>query len=336
MYTNETVNILEVELTTYCNAHCGACDRNIQGGAFNPKLPLRHMTYDTWRKLITSENLSHVSTINFDGNFGDASMHPRIIEFLEYLSTVKTNLLIKFSTNGGARNTQFWSDLATVLNKFDYHEVQFAIDGLSDTNSIYRRGVIWERLMDNAAAFINNSGFAVWRMIVFDHNKTQISRAKDLAFQHGFSKFKTYRNRTSPIHMVSYKDFPTSSITGPSRDDFEKHYKVFHDFTATVIPYESELTQYEYSCPFGIERVVVVDYDGSIWPCCFIQGNRVTRHTDFDYDKYICNNINDNRLSDIVLFFHTDLHAAWKTDSYAICNKCLHKNNRPTQHVKSL
>ena len=333
LYSDKTVNILEIELTTYCNAYCGACDRNIAGGAVNPHMPLQHMTMDTWRNIVTLENLKHISTINFDGNFGDASMHPELINFLEYLSTIKTNLLIKMSTNGGARNQEFWKQLAHVLRRFDYHEVQFAIDGLADTNHIYRRGVVWERLMENTSAFIDAGGFAICRMIVFHHNKKQIERAADVAYNLGFSKFKTYRNRTDPIKMVNYKNFPNSTVTGPSRQEYENKYKVYHNFTTIVIPKEHELTEYDYACPFGIERTVVVDYDGSVWPCCFIQGNRVTKHTEFEYDNYIyTNNLNDMHLTDILAFMRELLYNAWQEDSYKICNKCLHKENRPTQH----
>ena len=58
-YDIDTVKILEIELTTFCNANCGACDRNINGGKTNPKMPLEHMSLDTWKSLITAENLKY-------------------------------------------------------------------------------------------------------------------------------------------------------------------------------------------------------------------------------------------------------------------------------------
>ena len=131
LYSHEAVQVLEIEITNYCNAFCGACDRNINGGKLNDNLHLQHMSVDTWKNIATEDNLQNIKEIHFDGNFGDAIMHPQFVEYLNILADVKTNLIVKISTNGGARNTEFWHDLASVLNRFDYHYVQFAIDGLS-------------------------------------------------------------------------------------------------------------------------------------------------------------------------------------------------------------
>ena len=59
------------------------------------------------KSITTEDNLSNISTLAFDGNFGDASMHPKIIEMLDYLSTMQLldsfNKLNCASSNGGAR-----------------------------------------------------------------------------------------------------------------------------------------------------------------------------------------------------------------------------------------
>lgn len=291
------------------------------------------METNTWKKIITDYNLKNIKEIHFDGNFGDAIMHPNFIDFLNMLADVKSQLIIKISTNGGARNNQFWKELAEVLNKFDYHYVQFAIDGLEDTNHIYRRGVDWNKLIGNVKTFIDNNGYAQWRTIVFDHNKYQLNKMVETAKSLGFSKFKSYRNRETPILTDSYKEFPKSKITSPSVEEFEKHYKIFHSWNKNKIPLLKHIQEDRYNCPFGKERIVVIDAFGNIWPCCFIQGNQVTQHKQFPYDKYLQeNNITKNSLQAILEFFQNDLYAAWDNNSYSICNNCLHKKNKPTQH----
>lgn len=333
LYSLENTQVFEVELTNYCNAFCGACDRNIRGGPVNPSLQLTHMDENVWKTLITADNLKYIKEIHFDGNFGDAIMHPKLIEFLDYLADVKSSVTIKLSTNGGARDKIFWKKLAQVLNRFNHHYVQFAIDGLEDTNHIYRRGVSWIKLIENVKIFIEHNGFAQWRAIVFDHNKYQLSKMAELAKNLGFSKFKTYRNRETPIHTDSYKDFLKSIITSPSIEEFEKEYKIFYSWNKNKIPLLDHIDNSDYDCPFGKERIIVIDPFGNIWPCCFIQGNRVTQHKVFPYDKYLDNNnILDNSLDNILRFFQEDLYIAWKNSSYDICNKCLHKSNKPTQH----
>lgn len=332
-YDINTVKVLEIELTTFCNANCGACDRNINGGPINLKMPLHHMSFDTWKQIVQDKNLSNISTLTFDGNFGDASMHPYIIKFLEYLSSIKNDLFIKISSNGGARNTKFWNELATALQKFRSHEMQFAIDGLEDTNHIYRRNVNWNKLIENVTAFNTAGGISTWRAIIFDHNKHQIKEMRNLAKQLNFYKFKTYRNRVTPIIVDKYKNLPKGILTSPTMDEFEKKYKLLEQFKNIKISYEPSISFTDYSCPFAEEKTIVIEPDGKVWPCCFIQGNVVTHHKKFPYDDWNINNLNEHLLMDILEQFRKHLYPAWKTGSYDICNKCLHKTNKPTQYT---
>jgi radical SAM protein with 4Fe4S-binding SPASM domain len=335
-YYLETIKILEIELTTFCNANCGACDRNINGGAINEKMLLHHMSMQTWKNIINEKNLLNISTLTFDGNFGDASMHPDIIQMLDYLSNVKKDLLIKVSSNGGARNTKFWHNLAIVLQKFKSHEMQFAIDGLEDTNHIYRRNVNWTRLIENIKAFNNAGGISTWRAIIFEHNKHQIDQMSNLARQLRFYKFKTYRNRTTPIQLNQYKNLPSGILTSPAILDFENNYKRIEHFKNIKIPYEKSISFGDYSCPFAEEQTVVVEPDGKVWPCCFIQGNTVTNHKKFPYNEWSVNNLNEYSLKEILEHTRNKLYPAWKDLSYDICNKCLHKTNKPTQYNESI
>jgi len=332
-YDINTVKVLEIELTTFCNANCGACDRNINGGPINLKMPLHHMSFDTWKQIVQDKNLSNISTLTFDGNFGDASMHPYIIKFLEYPSSIKNDLFIKISSNGGARNTKFWNELATALQKFRSHEMQFAIDGLEDTNHIYRRNVNWNKLIENVTAFNTAGGISTWRAIIFDHNKHQIKEMRNLAKQLNFYKFKTYRNRVTPIIVDKYKNLPKGILTSPTMDEFEKKYKLLEQFKNIKISYEPSISFTDYSCPFAEEKTIVIEPDGKVWPCCFIQGNVVTHHKKFPYDDWNINNLNEHLLMDILEQFRNHLYPAWKTGSYDICNKCLHKTNKPTQYT---
>ena len=65
----------------------------------------------------------------------------------------------------------------------------FGIDGLEDTNHIYRRGVKWERLQDNFREYIKAGGDADWQFIPFSWNKHQLDAARELATKEGFDKF---------------------------------------------------------------------------------------------------------------------------------------------------
>jgi len=66
--------------------------------------------------------------------------------------------------------------------------VTFSIDGLENTNHMYRQGVQWKRIMANARAYIEAGGQAVWKCLVFEHNQHQLTEIKNLARQMGFAE----------------------------------------------------------------------------------------------------------------------------------------------------
>jgi hypothetical protein len=65
----------------------------------------------------------------------------------------------------------------------------FGIDGLADTNHVYRRGTSWERIIANAKTFITSGGYAEWDFLVFQHNEHQLEEARDLSKALGFRRF---------------------------------------------------------------------------------------------------------------------------------------------------
>ena len=80
-------------------------------------------------------------------------------------------------SNGGLRNKEWWSELGSVLsNPFD--ACYFGIDGLSDTNHIHRVNVSFDKVMENAEAFITAGGRAHWEFLVFDYNEHQVDKSR--------------------------------------------------------------------------------------------------------------------------------------------------------------
>jgi hypothetical protein len=94
------------------------------------------------------------------------------------------------NTNGGVRDAEWWRELASILNQpNDY--VVFSIDGLEDTNHIYRRDVNWKTLINNAQSFIDAGGSAHWDMLIYRHNQHQVGDAEELARRMGFTWFRS-------------------------------------------------------------------------------------------------------------------------------------------------
>lgn len=175
----EQIKHIEFELSSFCNATCPMCPRNVYGN--NKKLGYiqRNLTMGELTEIV--EPIKHQLThVRFEGNFGDPLANPDVIPMIEYLGVPVTIV-----TNGYFRDEKFWQQ----LGKLDV-EVQFGLDGIDNTtHTRYRRGTNYDRIIHNAVTFIRHGGKAVWKMIKFDFNIEQIDLAKTLSEKLGFYKF---------------------------------------------------------------------------------------------------------------------------------------------------
>ena len=70
----------------------------------------------------------------------------------------------------------------------------------------YRYGDNYDKIIENAQAFIKGGGNAIWRMIIFKHNQFQIEEAEKEATRLGFSDFVTcHTDRRSAWQPFTYK-----------------------------------------------------------------------------------------------------------------------------------
>jgi hypothetical protein len=175
---------LELELTTKCNASCPQCVRNFYGGPKWPSLPLISSKLEFLKDKL-GDFLHEIDGIKLCGTYGDPCVHNEIVEIVKWLVTYP-NLNITINTNGGM-DKNHWRDLAKVLSTHGY--VTFGIDGLEDTNHLYRKNVDWNILMRNVKNFIDAGGVAAWQFIVFEHNQHQVEQAKELSEKLGFKYF---------------------------------------------------------------------------------------------------------------------------------------------------
>lgn len=336
---SQNIFTIQLDVTSYCNSFCGSCIRNINGGETNPCITLSHMTWDSWKNIANSIAFSNTKLLQFNGNYGDFSMHPEIIEMIDYLHSIKPDMFFSINTNGGARDPQFWTDLAKVLKKFKSHEVVFSIDGLKTTNHIYRRGVQFKRIMENAKAFIAAGGFATWRMIVFDHNKHQIKKARKLAMDMDFTEFKLNRCYDTHLYAKQYKEFPETYFTAPDSSTVKKLKKVFDWSSRTKIrgSFYKEKKTGPGPCPWQVDRQIQVDPWGNVWPCCYFSiytGSPTSIRFDYVKDteeKYgkTFNNLASNSFDDIIAheFFQKQLHTDMLENKIAICSNYCHGKN---------
>ncbi len=182
-WQNNPVKLLHIELSSHCNAACPLCPRFLNGSRQVRKdLRLRSVSLKDFKKWFPPKILGEMSRILYCGTYGDPLMADDALEIFKYVSKINPNISQLVNTNGGLKDPEWWMKLGTISNM----RVTFSIDGLEDTNHIYRRNVEWNLLINNVKAYINAGGEALWEFLVFKHNEHQFEESEALSKQLGF------------------------------------------------------------------------------------------------------------------------------------------------------
>lgn len=257
---------IHLEITNNCQASCPMCSRNVHGGIDNPWLKIKNWSLKDYETIITPEVINQVDSIYFCGNYGDPLMNKDLLEMVHYTVEIKPTIQIRIHTNGSIQNTAWWAKLAHTLPK--NHSVIWGIDGLEDTNHIYRIGTVFSKIMNNAKAFIDAGGISEWAFIVFKHNEHQLVEAEHKAYEMGF-KYFTHKN--SNRFMMEPK-FPVYDTLGDSMYDLEPatESKIVFIDKKTIENYKSIVNNSTINCMAVENKEVYIDAFGHVYPCCFI------------------------------------------------------------------
>ena len=269
--TTKNLTRINFELTDFCNAACPMCVRHDwQGNLKKAVTNSNHTGLELIKNKIDIKILSRLRTIMSCGTYGDAIMNPECLEIFEHFRRHNKNQ-IELYTNGGVRSKDFWAEMGKLGIT-----VVFSIDGLEDTNHLYRRNVKWHNLYENVKTYLNNGGDAVWEFLIFKHNEHQVKTARELSKRFGFRKF-------IPKHTGRWKDY---SDDGEYRDtdkilvdeyylekpSTQENYKLVEG-ARTLRYYKDKESNYK--------RIVCASYNdkdveiyiranGLVSPCCFL------------------------------------------------------------------
>ena len=179
------------------------------------------MDLNLWRSIIDQAHDLNFETINLNGNFGDAGMHPDLLKMANHLFA-SSDMKLQISTNGSLRTKQFWKELAqSGTNRL---QVIFCVDGLKDTHAIYRRKTNFDKIIDNIKAFTPAGGNAIMVTTLFDHNLHQIKELAKLAKDIGCMEYRT-RKSYSFTDYNSLDDVVVSTNNIKDEDAYVTKYK---------------------------------------------------------------------------------------------------------------
>jgi len=300
------IDTVTVDFTSHCNAMCGNCARNIGGVQVNPSMPLEHMKPATWKNLFTEKVLENINKIIFNGSYGDPLRNPYIFECLNYLKQYNKPE-IHIHTNGGMNGPKFFAELAECLKDFPFPtHVVFSIDGLEDTNHLYRRNVQWHKVMENAKSFIDAGGLARWRMIVFEHNAHQLKDAEQLSKAMGFGKFDINGGYTfSAIDSVvgeAIEKFKASKKDDARTIKYNKEHLDNVDRVKGLL--KEGFDKGHITCKWQKKKKIQISHVGEVFPCCYLEAERYPKDANSIYAKDVTDmnwlNINNNSLEHIL------------------------------------
>jgi MoaA/NifB/PqqE/SkfB family radical SAM enzyme len=281
LYHYDELRIVHLELTHRCNAACPMCARNVNGGAVNPDMPLSELSLADIKAILLPDFVARLKRIYACGNYGDPIVARDCLAVFRYLREHGPNLNLDLHTNGSARKPDWWRELAAIM-KQGPHYLRFGIDGLEDTNHLYRRGTDWKTVMLSAETFIEAGGHAEWDFLVFRHNEHQVEAARKLATDMGFKEFfvrKTGRfldagelETSERFDVLDKKGKFEYFLEQPKNPDFQnpafgnlelvkQHYGEFQTY----------LDKVEIDCKVaGRKRKIYLSAQGYALPCCWL------------------------------------------------------------------
>jgi hypothetical protein len=246
------IKVLHLEPTDVCQAACPLCSRETD--ALFDKTQQNHLNMADILKVFDIEQIAHLDKMFMCGNYGDPAAGKYTIDIYQQFRRLNPKIVLGMNTNGALRNESWWHELGGIFNQSrDY--VVFSIDGLEDTNSIYRRNVDWHKLIANARAFVAAGGSAHWDMLVYQHNEHQVAACEQLARDMGFTWFRA---------KVSKRGF-TESLQQPI------------NWVSVV----GQLT--DIKCHALNEQSIYINAQGQVSPCCWLGNNLLGQTVDFNH-----------------------------------------------------
>lgn len=298
------VNKIEIELTTGCNAACPSCSRTDIDGKAIRSLPTAEISLEDFRRILPASWVVG-KTIKLCGVYGDPLVARDFLPIVKYL--VDEGAQVVVNTNASMRTPSFWHEFGRTLAESSGSECIFSIDGLEDTNAIYRRNTSWSKIISHAKAFIEAGGFAHWDFLVFSHNDHQVEKAQNFAKELGFKKFtikKTTRAseekkptaieealNIKPSNKSEYLNSQLRALVGKSESRHRielgesKQTKgllgmLFHRNRTEEKCSIACFTRGESLSQVNKERSFYISAQKKLWPCCWWAGSEFPRTRD--------------------------------------------------------
>ncbi len=302
MFNITDIKKIEMSITGSCNAGCPLCARHITGTSIVRKnINTGHLPLDHFYKFVDElgDNTKNIYN-TFCGTIGDPLVHPNFSEMWQKSceSFRRTNV----DTNASVRTTDYWTELGLISKHYKNCAITFSIDGLKDTNHIYRVFTDFDKIIDNAQAFIKAGGKAEWKFLVFEHNQHQVEEAKALSKKLGFDNFIEQTSIRFSLKNLerTEKLIEEGTIKGSKRstDKFKKinQIKSADSVGINETVERASLKNIEsINCKSISQGMLFLSHDSKVHPCCYFDAGKQTQEKQYtDYESNVIKLFGEN------------------------------------------
>ncbi len=279
----QELRTIQWEPTSFCNANCIGCPRtDLDTMLTRPHIAAlqRHATEqesDAFVLSVIDKRLKKLQEVVYNGDIGDAMMHPNIDDIIIEIDK-KRPMIQHIHTNGGGAWYEKFKKIAEHVNGDLSKNIFFifSIDGLEDTNHLYRRNVQWKHIVKNAEILIKHKVHVRWRMNQFEHNRHQIDTARQMAKEWGWQfslNHRTWGHQkvADLLHRPSNPSLYKEKLKSWKENKFLEFRQ--DDFKYLSTPQ----TSFKDTCVWKQDKEIQVVSDMTVWPCCW------TAHHHYQY-----------------------------------------------------
>lgn len=244
------IKVLHLESTDVCQLACPLCARETDA-EFNKRIQ-HHLTISHIQQHFSDHTIKKLNKVFMCGNYGDPAAGKNTLDIYRWFRNLNPNITLGMNTNGSLQTTFYWHEIGKMFSQANDYVV-FSIDGLEDTNPVYRVNSNWAKLMSNVEAFVAAGGSAHWDMLVYKHNQHQVDACEQLARNLGFTWF---RAKVSKRPLTQRLEAPIGWI-------------------------KPTVTQGKIKCHALQEKSAYIDAQGRLSPCCWLGSTQNNFITDF-------------------------------------------------------
>jgi MoaA/NifB/PqqE/SkfB family radical SAM enzyme len=176
-----------IEPSSICTLKCPRCPR----AELPDSLLNRQLSLSFFQNQIGADVVKQIRKITFCGNDGDPIYCKEFVEICSWIKTVNPRLQLVIVTNGSYKPTEWWQQLAGILNQHD--EIHWSLDGWDQhSNEQYRVNSNWDSIVHGIKTFCqhNQDTYRVWASIAFKFNQNHLQQQQSLAESLGFDCYQ--------------------------------------------------------------------------------------------------------------------------------------------------